>query len=219
MGTRSTITIKKEDNSFEQVYCHWDGYPSNNGFLLLVYYQDPAKIEKLISNGNMSSLREEVDIPNGKTHTYDKPLQNVTVFYTRDRGEEMENPLTFKTLKSFAKNGNFQEYDYVYDLKNKSWFLFKPDLANTNDAFEPLIDVVKRSYEAMHEETKAIFDEFLKKPYIEAYHSLKEELEAPSTVGVPKKPKKAQDSNHPQLELEGLLEPVVETVAKKKLKV
>lgn len=218
MATRSTISIKNPDGSFEQVYSHWDGYPSNNGFLLLVHYQDLEKIKKLLSFGDISSLREEVDIPKGKTHNFEKSLDNVTVFYGRDRNETPEEPSKFKNLKDFAKNGNFQEYDYVYDITKKQWFLFKPDLSNAPEAFEPLVEVVKRSYDDMQEEYKEQFDEFLKKPFLEAYNSLKEELSL-CEVGVPKKPKKPLSSDHPQMTLDGIGEGVVEGPKKKKMKV
>lgn len=208
MATRSTISIKNTDGTFKQVYCHWDGYPSNNGFLLLLNYQDEDKINKLFQHGDISSLRENVDIPKGKSHTFDKALDDVTVFYSRDRGDQMDPPLEFKNLKAFAKNGNFQEYDYVYDMEKKEWFLFKPDLVNSPDAFAPLVDVVKQAYDELHDEYKKQFDVFLTKPYRKAYEELSAKLKADSNVGVPKHPKKPLPSDHPQIPLEGLSEEV-----------
>ncbi len=31
MSTRSSISIKTSKNDGKTIYCHWDGYPSNNG--------------------------------------------------------------------------------------------------------------------------------------------------------------------------------------------
>ncbi len=58
MATRSFIAQKKEDGSFEGVYCHWDGYPDGVGKTLFANYKDPEKIQKLISGGGMSVLKE-----------------------------------------------------------------------------------------------------------------------------------------------------------------
>jgi hypothetical protein len=44
MATRSRIGIELEDGVIESIYCHWDGYPENNGKILLEHYQDPNKI-------------------------------------------------------------------------------------------------------------------------------------------------------------------------------
>jgi hypothetical protein len=41
MGTRSTIALEFADGTVEQVYCHWDGYLSNNGKILQAHYMDP----------------------------------------------------------------------------------------------------------------------------------------------------------------------------------
>ena len=43
MSTRSHIGIWNEDGSLDVIYCHWDGYPSYNGAVLLHHYQDPEK--------------------------------------------------------------------------------------------------------------------------------------------------------------------------------
>jgi hypothetical protein len=61
MGTRSTIAIEFADNSVSQVYCHWDGYLSNNGQILQTEYMDPFKVRELIDLGDFSSLRETVE--------------------------------------------------------------------------------------------------------------------------------------------------------------
>ena len=61
MATRSTITAKFSDGQYGSIYCHWDGYLSNNGNILLENYQDQAKIEKLIFLGDLSSLAEAIE--------------------------------------------------------------------------------------------------------------------------------------------------------------
>jgi len=58
MGTRSNIAIKNDDGSYDLIYCHWDGYFSNNGVILLKNYQDEEAAKKLILGGDMSALGE-----------------------------------------------------------------------------------------------------------------------------------------------------------------
>ena len=55
MSTRSHIGIWNEDGSLDAIYCHWDGYPSYNGALLLHHYQDPEKIRELIALGDITA--------------------------------------------------------------------------------------------------------------------------------------------------------------------
>ena len=56
MSTRSSIAIKNEDGSIDAIYCHNDGYLTNNGAILYKNYQDPAKVQQLINLGSISSL-------------------------------------------------------------------------------------------------------------------------------------------------------------------
>ena len=71
MSTRSHIGIWNEDGSLDVIYCHWDGYPSYNGAVLLRHYQDPEKIRELIALGDISSLAESVK-PVESEHTFEK---------------------------------------------------------------------------------------------------------------------------------------------------
>jgi hypothetical protein len=61
MGTRSTIALEFADGTVEQVYCHWDGYLSNNGAILQNYYMNPFKVKQLLALGDFSSLRDTVE--------------------------------------------------------------------------------------------------------------------------------------------------------------
>ena len=61
MATRSLIGIKLEDNIVKIIYCHWDGYPSHTGKLLIENYSTPATITELMELGDLSSLAESPD--------------------------------------------------------------------------------------------------------------------------------------------------------------
>lgn len=110
MATRSNIGILNSNGTINSIYCHWDGYPSNNGKILLEYYQDTEKIKKLINGGDISYLGEEIS--GDKNHTFDNPSSNQTVFYTRDRGEN--TPFKVTPLKSFHQ----EEFSYYWDGTN-----------------------------------------------------------------------------------------------------
>lgn len=56
MSTRSYIGYKTKDGSVNYIYCHWDGYPSNNGKILFNHYKCAKKVKKLVALGDLSSL-------------------------------------------------------------------------------------------------------------------------------------------------------------------
>jgi hypothetical protein len=121
MATRGRIGIKLDNGTVASIYQHWDSYPSCLGATLLNNYKTKEKVEKLISLGDCSSVREEVDIPNGMTHTFDKPLDNVTVAYGRDRGEKGINPRLDESEDEFWKFGIATEYAYLF--KDNRWYV------------------------------------------------------------------------------------------------
>lgn len=75
MATRSLISIKNEDGTYDGVYCHFDGYPTGVGSKLSRFYKTEEKIRELIDRGDMSCLEGELDD---------------CEFYTK-RGEELHN--------------------------------------------------------------------------------------------------------------------------------
>ena len=114
MSTRSHIGIWNEDGSLDVIYCHWDGYPSYNGALLLHHYQDPEKIRELIALGDISLLAESV-----------KPAEGVVVAYGRERHEDGVDTKHFDTLDEYKKlmrsEGGYIEYVYLYQASDRKW--------------------------------------------------------------------------------------------------
>ena len=115
MATRSRIGIQNEDGSVNSVYCHWDGYPENNGDILVVHYKEREKVQKLIGLGSLSSLAPEIDAPEG--HSYENPVPGVTVAYHRDRGEPMQMKQHISPENFFASD--IEEYGYLYTLEGE----------------------------------------------------------------------------------------------------
>ena len=105
MGTRSTIALEYADGTVGQVYCHWDGYLSNNGKILLKHYQDPFKTRELLDEGDMSSLETTVE---GCT------------FY-KERGEDCPQRM-YKDYAEFRKEAQGEEYNYIL-RRDGNWYV------------------------------------------------------------------------------------------------
>lgn len=105
MATRSTIAMEYADGTVGQIYCHWDGYLSNNGKILLENYTDPFKVRELLDNGDMSSLSETVE---GCT------------FY-KERGEDCPQRM-YKDYAEFRREAQGEEYNYIL-RKDGNWYV------------------------------------------------------------------------------------------------
>ena len=120
MATRSTIAVQHKDNTISVIYCHWDGYISHNGKLLVDYYPTLELAEELVSFGDMSVLGKKIH-PTAE-HTFDNPEENVTVYYGRDRGETDVDPLYCKDIKEYKAMKCFEEYNYIF--RKNDWYLY-----------------------------------------------------------------------------------------------
>ena len=120
MGTRSNIGIVNEDASVTGIYCHWDGYPENNGNLLLKHYTDSERINGLMSLGSLSYLAENL-YSDKKAHSFRNPVDGVCVAYGRDRGETGTNSKTFDNISEFEEFADNSWSDYQYLFNNGKW--------------------------------------------------------------------------------------------------
>lgn len=57
MSTHSYICMEVGD-SIQAIYCHFDGYLDGIGAMLKEHYQSRTKVERLLSNGDLSGLEE-----------------------------------------------------------------------------------------------------------------------------------------------------------------
>jgi hypothetical protein len=114
MATRSTIAVKHNDGTVSSVYAHWDGYPSWNGKLLINHYNTLELAEKLVSLGSISSLKENIEPDDGVLcHTFDNPADDVTTFYARDRGEDLE-VTKYSSYELYRLSNEKEEYNYIF---------------------------------------------------------------------------------------------------------
>ena len=121
MATRSVIArieatgVGGANDTIKAVYCHSDGYLSNNGKILDQHYRDEDNINQLLAEGDCSSLKDTI---------------SDTIFYARDRGEDNKEAVTLKDESELLEHA-FQQCDaevvymfaygtwYVYDNSNK----------------------------------------------------------------------------------------------------
>ena len=131
MAARSTISIKNEDGSIDQIYCHWNGYSEGVGKTLVLHYKDVEKIYDLIELGDVSSLGKEI----GEKHNFNHRPENVTTFYGRDRGEPDTVAFHFEDWDDFLRNSDKQDYNYVYI--DDEWKLLDKDSLSVYDVNYP----------------------------------------------------------------------------------
>lgn len=137
MATRSTIAVLHEDGTVSQIYCHWDGYLSHNGKLLVENYNSRLAAEFLVSKGSLSILAERVT-PTGE-HSFDKPEEGVCVYYGRDRGEKDCASKEYASVSDYLDN--FQPEEYNYYFNGASWEV------EIDDDFMSIAEAMKRETE------------------------------------------------------------------------
>jgi hypothetical protein len=118
MATRSLIGIKTGD-TVKTIYCHWDGYPSHNGIILVDNYNTPSKIYELLALGDLSTLKETID---------------TCWVYHRDRKESYDKvkakDIKYSDLEKYAYKYGV-DYIYVYN-EEFEWECFKYNPASGN---------------------------------------------------------------------------------------
>jgi len=129
MATRSIIA-KLDDKGVQAIYCHNDGYLSNNGKILDLYYTDNTdeqdakdKVNELLAGGDISSLKDTIED---------------TIFYMRDRGESNKEATTLKdesALLEFAFESCDAEVVYMYAYG--AWYVYdnSDKIGNTSYQF------------------------------------------------------------------------------------
>jgi hypothetical protein len=121
MGTRSRIGVMHGTNC-KSVYCHWDGYLDHNGRMLLEHY-DSTKANFLVALGDLSSLRPDVFVAEGVEHSFEKPAEDICVFYGRDRGETGTEWKTDTTFEAFLERADGCGAEYYYIMRDGEWYV------------------------------------------------------------------------------------------------
>ena len=142
MGTSASITTGFNDlvlngmeegmTRFRAVTVHLDGYYDTEhgvGQILLKYYNTQEKVDELISNGCMSTLRKEINPNPEEKHTFSRPQKDVCVFYYRDRGED----LTIYEYKNEEEMNYETCEDYNYWFRDGKWYVKRYGDGSWND--------------------------------------------------------------------------------------
>ena len=116
MATRSVIAVLEAkgiggaDDTIKAIYCHNDGYLSNNGKILDQHYRDEDNINQLLAEGDCSSLKDTI---------------SDTIFYARDRGEDNKEAVTLKNESELLEHA-FQQCDaeVVYMFAYGTWYVY-----------------------------------------------------------------------------------------------
>ena len=109
MATRSVIA-KLDDRGIQAIYCHNDGYLSNNGKILDQHYQNEVKVDNLIAQGDISSVKDTIED---------------TIFYHRDRGEDNKEAVNLNNETKLLEHA-FESCDaeVVYMFAYGSWYVY-----------------------------------------------------------------------------------------------
>lgn len=128
MGTRSLIAAQNaEGSAVKFIYCHWDGYPSYNGKMLVDHYTEMAKVRDLLNLGDISSLNERVAPEDGDLHSFRNPSSGVTVAYGRDRGETGVDPkIVEMTVDKFVQATTSRSSEDRMDYGQEYIYIFRP---------------------------------------------------------------------------------------------
>lgn len=155
MSTRSNIAIKNADGSVISIYCHWDGYPTNNGRILLEHYKDEGKVRQLVSLGAISSLGKSV-LPTGK-HTKEKREPDVVLAYNRDCHEDWDyvKPNVYKSEEDW-RLGDLEEWAYLF--KDGNWYVIDCHCSANERRIVPLDEKYIVEYEMEFERQCAEYE-------------------------------------------------------------
>lgn len=141
MSTRSVIAIELPDKTCKATYCHWDGYPSHCGRLLVEHYDTPELAEDLLALGTLSALAPRLAPQSGEEHSYDRPVGNICIAYHRDRGEPFRPPKTWRDADYLlGKASDTYWAEYVYLFRNGQWYV---DKTYEPHGWRPVADVLK----------------------------------------------------------------------------
>lgn len=137
MSTRSRIGYVERNGWVVSSYCHWDGYPSNNGDILKRHYTELGKVKNLVWLGSLSSLHAYVSTKH--PHTFDNPRMGITVAYMRDRGDERKDcaPRIDLDETAFMKS-DIEEWGYLF--KDGKWYVIDGHVAPENRTLVELTD-------------------------------------------------------------------------------
>ena len=139
MATNAFIGFR-ENNSITYIYNHSDGYLEYLGKMLIEHYNSEKQAKALVSLGDVSVVKEKLAPEEGNIHTFDNRQESVSVFYSRERGENWDDIKPIRINNTVFKNPDYTiVYIYVYDVEEQTWLFTR----NGKD-FESLEEIVNK---------------------------------------------------------------------------
>jgi hypothetical protein len=119
MSTNATISVITPKGEVLTVYNHWDGYPDFLLNRLNEHYNNYTDAFALVSQGNISVVKERCD--GDGAHTFDNPIPDQTIYYGRDRGEQGQ-AVDVQMLEGFNIDRHpYGKQAYNYIFANGKW--------------------------------------------------------------------------------------------------
>ena len=122
MSTNAGIALRSGE-TFQTIYCHWDGYPSYMLPMLRENYNSVELASMLISMGDASSINMLIGPNPNKPHDFMNPQEDVCVFYHRDRGDSWLRcqPSCYTWRELFSQPA----FEYIYIFEDGQWNAYK----------------------------------------------------------------------------------------------
>ena len=141
MATRARIAFETQVGEIVSAYHHYDGYPAGLGYNLIKnYVGDRDKFMEAVMLGD-ASYWGSTPYTTDTTHSFNKPVDDVNVYYGRDRGEKDVGYVTHKDFEDFAANWDMagEEYAYVLRLDGTLTMIARYEEATFEDAEDEII--------------------------------------------------------------------------------
>ena len=115
------------------------------GKLLLEHYSDADKVREAISLGDASYWDEDIHPPKGAIHSFDIRYPGISVFYCRDRDQDLEIS-EYKTLKELIGSIYYGmiAYLYIFDTDINKWLFTSLSHSSKAKAFSSIKELKRR---------------------------------------------------------------------------
>ena len=123
MSTRSIIAKQIGEDQYLTIFCHYNGYPDDNGARLVKHYNTPERVDALLALGDLEILREKTEPSPQTPHTADAPQPGVTVAMRRDM--ELSGCEAVEMIREELIEPEYEgiEYTYIFNQDGK-WLYF-----------------------------------------------------------------------------------------------
>lgn len=123
MSTRSIIAKQVDEDKYLTIFCHYNGYPDDNGATLVKHYNTPERVDALLALGDLEVLCEKIEPTPQTAHTADVPQPGVTVAMQRDMHLSGCEAVEMTREELIEPEYEGIEYTYVFSQDGK-WLYF-----------------------------------------------------------------------------------------------